>query len=237
MMSDGRSRTFWLPGMATALAILSCYGTTVLIALLSLLGISLAIDERVWAGAISLLAALATNTIALSYRRHRVVGPIALGAIGLILILWVMYGTNNPGLELAWFVFLIAATLWDWRARSTRSATAHELSWIEARELSDQLKRIPAPVIVDVRGPGEFGGEVGHIPGARNIPLDDLSSRIAELSRLEERELALVCRTQVRSVKAAGTLARAGIRNLTILRGGMEEWNRQGFEVAHHDHP
>lgn len=119
-MSNGRSMTSWLPGAATALAALSCYGTTVLIGLLSLLGISLAIDGRVWAGAISLFALLATITIALSFRRHRVVGPLALGTIGLALILWVMYRAYSPVLEVAGFVFLVAATLWDWRARSGR---------------------------------------------------------------------------------------------------------------------
>lgn len=234
-MSDGRNSTSWLPGAATAMAILSCYGTTVLIGLLSLLGISLAIDERVWAGAISLFAVLATITIAGSYRRHRAVGPIALGVIGLGLILWVMYGAYGRVLELSGFAFLVAATLWDWRARSRRRTTAHDLSWIEAPELAAQLKRIPAPLIVDLRGPEEFSGELGHIRGARNVPLAELSHRVAELSGFRERGLALVCRTQIRSVKAAGALTSAGFCNVTILRGGMEEWNREGFEIAHHD--
>ena len=83
----------------------------------------------------------------------------------------------------------------------------------------------------------EFTGEIGYIPGARNVPQAELSNRLAELSRIREHELALVCRTQIRSVQAANTLERAGFRNLTILRSGMEEWNRQGFEIAHHDHP
>lgn len=126
-MSDDRSSTSWLPGAATAMAVLSCYGTTVLIGLLSLLGISLAIDERVWAGAISLFAVLATMTIALSYRQHRVVWPIAFGVIGLGLVLWVMYGAYSRALELVGFAFLIAATLWDWRARSRRRTTARDL--------------------------------------------------------------------------------------------------------------
>jgi hypothetical protein len=38
----------WLPGAATALAIISCYGTALLVGLLSLLGISLVIDPRAW---------------------------------------------------------------------------------------------------------------------------------------------------------------------------------------------
>lgn len=236
-MSDGRSKTSWLPGTATVLAVLSCYGTTVLIGLLSLLGISLALDERAWSGAISFFAVLATIAIALSYRRHRVVGPIAFGAIGLGLVLWVMYSAYSRVLKLVGFAFLVAATLWDWGARSRRRTTAHDLSWIQAPELAAQLRRIPAPLIVDLRGPEEFSGELGHIRGARNVPLAELSDRVAELSGFREHALALVCRTQIRSVKAAGMLRSAGFRNVTILRGGMEEWNRHGFEIAHHDKP
>jgi len=41
----------------------------------------------------------------------------------------------------------------------------------------------------------------------------------------------------MRSAKAAGTLTSAGFRNVTVLRGGMEEWNCRGFEVAHYAKP
>ncbi len=60
-MTSGRSKISWLPGAATALAIVSCYGTVLLIGVLSLLGVSLAIDERIWTGAISTFAALAAR--------------------------------------------------------------------------------------------------------------------------------------------------------------------------------
>lgn len=127
-MSDSAGKISWLPGAATALAVLSCYGTTVLIGLLSLLGISLAINERAWAGAISLFAVLSAIAIASSYRRHRVTGPLAFGAIGLALILWVMYGSYSRIIELAGFVLLVAATLWDWRVRK-EPTRARSASW------------------------------------------------------------------------------------------------------------
>jgi hypothetical protein len=112
------SKASWLPRAATALAVLSCYGTTVLIGLLSLLGVTLAIDEGVWAGAIATFAALATVATAASYRRHRIPGPTVVAVLGLVLVLifWVMLGTYSRIIELVGFVLLIAATLWDWRA-------------------------------------------------------------------------------------------------------------------------
>ncbi len=123
MSADGK--TSWLPRAATALAVLSCYGTTVLIGLLSLLGVSLALNESIWAGAISAFAALATIAIATSYRRHRVIGPTLVAVLGLGLVLWVMYGAYSRGIELVGFALLIAATFWDWRAAGRAAPPVH----------------------------------------------------------------------------------------------------------------
>lgn len=119
------NRAAWLPGAAAALAILSCYGTALLIGLLSLVGISLAVDERVWAGAISGFALLAAVAIVVSYRRHHIIGPPIAAAIGFALIFWVMYGSYSRVIELFGFLFLVIATLWDWRARSNQRAAIH----------------------------------------------------------------------------------------------------------------
>jgi hypothetical protein len=194
-MMGGSGKLYWFPRAATALAVLSCYGTAVLIGLLSLLGVSLALDEGIWAGAISLFAALATIAIAASYRRHRIIGPTVIAALGLGLILWVMYGSYSRVIELAGFVLLIVATLWDWRASARRGAGADDVSWIEANDLADRLNHDSRPIVVDVRGPDEFRGALGHLRGARNIPLDELQRRISELAGCKEREVTLVCRT------------------------------------------
>jgi arsenite methyltransferase len=85
----------WLPGAAAALAIVSCYGTALLVAALSLLGVSVAINERAWAGAISLFAGLAVILIGLSGWKRRIAGPALVGGVGLALILWTMYGAYS----------------------------------------------------------------------------------------------------------------------------------------------
>ena len=230
MSVDGK--TSWLPRAATALAILSCYGTTVLIGLLSLLGVSLALDEGIWAGAISAFATLATIGIAASYRRHGIIGPTVVAVLGLGIVLWVMYGSYSRGIELVGFVLLIAATLWDWRAAGVRRDTAADsMSWIEADDLADRIKRASGPVVVDVRGPDEFNGPLGHLQDARNIPVDALQLRLPELAEFKDREIALVCRTQMRSVKAAAFLKGAGFSDVRVLRGGMEQWNKSGLPV------
>lgn len=230
-MSDGSSKASWFARAATALAVLSCYGTAVLIGLLSLLGVTLAINEGVWAGAIAILAALATVAIAVSYRRHRILGPTAVAALGLGLILWVMFGWYSRVIELAGFALLIAATLWDWHAGRRTSAAVNDVSWIEARTLADHLECAPRPVIIDVRGPDEFHGPLGHVANALNLPVGELPGRLTEINALKDKPVILVCRTDKRSANAAALLRESGFHDVHVLRGGMEQWNENGLPV------
>jgi uncharacterized membrane protein YdjX (TVP38/TMEM64 family)/rhodanese-related sulfurtransferase len=109
--------------------------------------------------------------------------------------------------------------------------TKSEVSWVEAPQLADRLRRGPAPTIVDVRGSDEFNGDLGHIAGTRNLPLGDLPRRMGELEPLKAGEVVLVCRTQIRSAKAASLLRDAGFTRVAVLHGGMVEWVRQGHPV------
>ncbi|MGC2517875.1 MAG: VTT domain-containing protein [Burkholderiales bacterium] len=98
-------------------------------------------------------------------------------------------------------------------------------------ELDQKLKSAAAPLVLDVRGAAEFAGELGHIAGARNIPLEELDRRVQELEDYHERPLVLVCRTDRRSVKAAQLLARQGFADIHVVRGGMIAWNQAGLPV------
>ena len=49
------------------------------------------------------------------------------------------------------------------------------LRWIEVDELAARLERGQRTLaVIDVRGPDEFAGPLGHIPQARNLPLGEL---------------------------------------------------------------
>ena len=95
--------------------------------------------------------------------------------------------------------------------------------WVEAAELHRWLAGEGAPVIVDVRGPDEFDGPLGHIDGARNIPLAELPAYTREFAT-EGRPLVMVCLTDKRSAQAAAELLVAGVRQVAVLRGGMKGW-------------
>jgi len=103
--------------------------------------------------------------------------------------------------------------------------------WIETGELKRRLDAAESLIIVDVRGPEEFFGELGHIAGARNVPLPDIDRRLSELAPFKDARLVLVCRTDRRSANAALTLREAGFRHIAVLRQGMMQWNRDGLPV------
>ena len=95
-------------------------------------------------------------------------------------------------------------------------------SWVTATELAAQLGGDKPPLVVDVRSPKEFHGELGHIDGALNLPLDELESRVHELPN--DRPLALVCHTDRRSRTAARLLHSRGYGQVAVVLKGMTAW-------------
>lgn len=83
--------------------------------------------------------------------------------------------------------------------------------------------------LVDVREPHEYSGELGHVAGAKLVPLARLLDEAAAWDR--NTEIVLVCRSGGRSARAAMDLAKNGFRNLYNLRGGMIGWNQAQLPV------
>ncbi len=102
---------------------------------------------------------------------------------------------------------------------------------IDVDTLHQHLAGTEAPLVLDVRNGDEFHGEQGHIAGAINIPLDELSERLSELTTHHESPVAIVCRTDVRSGKAALLLTQHGFSDPRVVRGGMSAWNKRGYPV------
>jgi len=102
-------------------------------------------------------------------------------------------------------------------------ATAETVAWLEPDEFSALLTG-PSPLLmIDVRGPAEFTGPLGHIAAARNIPLDQIPAQAVGLLS-EKRPVVLVCHTDRRSSAAAEHLRCAGATSVAVLRGGMVAW-------------
>lgn len=104
-------------------------------------------------------------------------------------------------------------------------------SMLDVETLKEKMSD-DAILLVDVRGTEDFVGEQGHIKNAINIPLEDLPSRLDELSGYIEKPVALICRTDRRSAKAAQLLTRNGYADVHVVKQGMTDWNARGFPVA-----
>lgn len=102
---------------------------------------------------------------------------------------------------------------------------------LDVEALKQRLDQGEDVLVVDVRSPEEFIGELGHIAGAVNIPLDQIAQRRDELSAHQTRMVTLVCRTDRRSPKAARVLSRAGFGDVHVVRGGMTRWNELEYPV------
>ena len=100
---------------------------------------------------------------------------------------------------------------------------------IDPHGLEEQTSAVQ---ILDVREPEEFTGPLGHISSARNIPIDQLDGRLAELAGLERAPIVLVCRTDKRSAAAAHTLRATGFSQVSVLRRGMQQWNETGHPTV-----
>ena len=111
-------------------------------------------------------------------------------------------------------------------AADAPAAQAGAVSEIDVKTLNSKLAELP--ILVDVRTPGEFGG--GHVPGAVNIPLDQLPNRLAELESYKGGEVHLVCRSGGRSGRAAQLLAGEGYQAVNVA-GGTLAWQAAGFAV------
>ena len=103
---------------------------------------------------------------------------------------------------------------------------------VTASELAKMLASPTPPVVLDVREPEEFVGDLGHIERALLVPMDALAARLPKLAGYVDRELVVVCRAGARSASAAAMLQRAGFSRVANLQGGMLAWSAAGGSVA-----
>lgn len=80
--------------------------------------------------------------------------------------------------------------------------------------------------LIDVRTPEEFAA--GSIPGAVNIPVHDLSTKLEKIPR--DRPAVVYCRTGSRSAMAAGLLRQRGYSDVLDL-GGIVAWQAAGYPL------
>jgi len=98
---------------------------------------------------------------------------------------------------------------------------------VPARELMSRARR-GLVTVLDVRPPEEYAA--GHLPGAVNIPIDELAKRLRELPR--RKEVVAYCRGPycLMSYDAVSLLRKKGIK-ARRLEAGLPEWRLAGLPV------
>jgi uncharacterized membrane protein YdjX (TVP38/TMEM64 family)/rhodanese-related sulfurtransferase len=110
-------------------------------------------------------------------------------------------------------------------------ARLRQQTWLQVEEVKRRLETGEPLLILDVRTAADFEGAESHLPGALNLPLEQLAARLAELGTDPERPIALFCRTDRRSAKAAAILARHGFAQAQVVQGGITAWLDRGWPV------
>lgn len=104
------------------------------------------------------------------------------------------------------------------------------------RDLKARLDSKDDLLIVDVRNPDEFTGDMGHIPGSLNLPLPNLAGKLddlrASVAGFADTPVYVVCRTANRAASAAKQLKKAGLTDIRVLDGGMVRWKREGLPTT-----
>lgn len=132
------------------------------------------------------------------------------------------YSINHP--LLAGGLVLMALAVLGFEMRQ-RGALASTIGPNEAVRLMNG-----GAVLVDLRAANQFMD--GHITGAKNIPGDQVAADAKAVEKLASKTVVLYCDNGATTAAAQRTLARAGVKNVFSLRGGLAAWKQENLPVA-----
>lgn len=98
---------------------------------------------------------------------------------------------------------------------------------IDPKELSTKTAEV---VMIDVRQPEEYVGELGHIEGAQLVVLDTLPQRLQELPK--DKTIVFVCLAGGRSARATAFAQQNGYSSVYNMQGGMLSWNELNLPIS-----
>lgn len=107
----------------------------------------------------------------------------------------------------------------------SKNASYRNLSVQEVKQRIDSKKN--DFVLIDVRTPQEYSGQLGHLANAPLFPLQSLDTQYKDLEKYqqEDKDIIVYCRSGNRSRRAAEFLINHGFKNIYNMEGGMRAWN------------
>ncbi len=133
------------------------------------------------------------------------------------------FAMNNP-LLVGGFVAVLGLLVWTEAMRQIRGvkelSPAQAVPWIND----------PNAVIIDISPVADFNH--GHIVNSRNLQPSRLASPDAEIQKLRDKKVLVVCKSGQSAVGAANSLRKLGANEVAVLKGGMAQWRSEQFPVT-----
>jgi len=85
-------------------------------------------------------------------------------------------------------------------------------------------------LIIDVRTAADFKN--GHIKGAKNMPLNELSKSIEKLSADKNKPILIYCNSGTTVTRAIKLLKKDGFEKVNNLDGGINAWKEANMPLA-----
>jgi rhodanese-related sulfurtransferase len=127
-------------------------------------------------------------------------------------------------------VLLLGGCAYFHRGQGRKVDPYRKLSPPVAYEL---IRDNPEMLILDLRKPGEYNGESGHLRRARNIPVDRLPYRLLEISAYRTETFLVYCRGgDPCGAEGVADLRSSGFENVILMDGGINAWIRAGFKTV-----
>jgi len=123
------------------------------------------------------------------------------------------------------FLLLVSLSLLSMTA--CKQAPAGVTTLQPADVAAQQSAASAGPVLIDVRSAEEFAA--GHIPGALNIPYQEIAERISEVEA--PNGVALYCMKGPRAKRGEAALLEAGYGPIYHVEGGLSAWQAAGYDV------
>lgn len=99
--------------------------------------------------------------------------------------------------------------------------------YVEPEKLNEALKQNVPMFIIDVRTAEEYSK--GHIPGAINIPSDDLEKRRREI---KEKRVVVVGISELHEFQSSVKMYDMLLVSPFVLKGAMPKWEEKGYPIA-----
>lgn len=132
------------------------------------------------------------------------------------------FTSNHTLLVLALFASFFIVIFYELRRK------ASGLIDVEAQEAVRLINN--GAIVIDVRNAEAFGR--GHIVNARNIPSDEIDSRLASLGADASKTVVAVCDAGISSRRAVSALRQKGYESVYSLKQGMSGWTQAGLPVV-----